>query len=163
MEEWKKIPGWERYSVSDQGRVRNDKTARVLRPFQGGKGRLKVGLYVDGGERNRLYVYRLVLMAFVGPCPDGQECCHNDGNHLNNRLDNIRWDNRSNNQRDRIKHGTDSRGERHGQAKLTEAQAYRIKFGNIPGTLTEVGAMFGVGSQTVSDIRAGKRWAWLKK
>lgn len=47
-----------------------------------------------------------MLTAFVGPCPDGMEGCHNDGDPHNNRLDNLRWDTRANNARDAIRHGT---------------------------------------------------------
>ena len=150
------------YSVSDQGRVRNDETGRVLKPRQGSHGRLQVELYREGACKSYL-THRLVLQAFVGPCPDSMEACHNDGNHQNNRLGNLRWDTKKNNAADRLKHGTHNRGERSGQAKLTEAQAYEIKFGNIPGTLAEVGALFGVGIVQVHKIRAGKRWAWLEK
>ena len=163
MENWKKIPGWERYSVSDQGRVRNDKTGRILKAVKKKtNGRHNVNLYRDG-EREQLLVYRLVLMAFVGPCPEGMEACHNDGNRLNNRLENIRWDSRSNNQRDKLAHGTHNRGTRHSMVKLTEAQAYEIKFGEIPGTLAEGGALFGVSFSSVSNIRTGRKWAWLEK
>lgn len=52
-------------------------------------------------------VHRLVLEAFIGPCPDGMVGCHTDGDPLNNRLDNLRWDTPSNNNRDKRAHGTD--------------------------------------------------------
>lgn len=31
MVEWKKLPGRDNYSVSDQGKIRNDKTGRILK------------------------------------------------------------------------------------------------------------------------------------
>lgn len=40
-------------------------------------------------------VHRLILLAFVGPCPAGMEACHNDGNPGNNAVENLRWDTRS--------------------------------------------------------------------
>ena len=45
----------------------------------------------DGKKKMRL-AHRLVLEAFVGPCPQGQEACHRDGNAANNELSNLRWD-----------------------------------------------------------------------
>ena len=161
-ETWKKISGWERYSVSDYGRVRNDETGRVRKPGQSRVGRRRVILHRDGYTQSFL-VYRLVLTAFVGPCPAGMEACHNDGNPANDRLENLRWDTRESNEADKLKHGTHSRGERQGASKLTEEQAYAIKFGNIPGTLDEVGAMFGISTSNVCGIRTGERWHWLKK
>jgi hypothetical protein len=58
------------------------------------------------GSQSQRAVHRLVLEAFVGPCPPGMEGCHNDGDQLNNRLDNLRWDTPSNNKLDSVRHGT---------------------------------------------------------
>lgn len=41
-------------------------TKRRLKPFNAGSGRLMLTVY-----RIRQYVHRLILEAFVGPCPDG--------------------------------------------------------------------------------------------
>lgn len=38
------------------------------------------------------HVHILMLETFIGPRPDGMECCHEDGNPLNNMLTNLRWD-----------------------------------------------------------------------
>lgn len=51
------------------------------------------------------YVHRLVLKAFVGPCPKGQWAAHNDGNTENNSLTNLRWDTPANNCADKKRHG----------------------------------------------------------
>jgi hypothetical protein len=72
-------------------------------------------------------VHRLVIEAFIGPCPPGMECCHNDGDGFNNSLDNLRWDDRKSNQHDRIAHGTDLRGECHPMAKTTEVVVREIR------------------------------------
>ena len=37
------------------------------------------------------YVHRLVLEAFVGPCPEGMECRHLEGDTANNALSNLAW------------------------------------------------------------------------
>ena len=39
----------------------------------------------------RYCVHRLVLEAFVGPCPKGFECDHSDRDRRNNALTNLRW------------------------------------------------------------------------
>ena len=117
--EWRDIAGFEgRYQVSDTGLVRGldryvkDKDSqhfvkgRLLKPASLKRGHLSVQL--RGGIRTndrRVLVHRLVLEAFVGPCPDGMECCHNDGDATNNHLSNLRWDTPSNNAYDRVRHG----------------------------------------------------------
>jgi hypothetical protein len=105
IEQWQPIPGWENcYSASDLGRIRSeDRTlelpsgqvrtyrGRILSQYVGPDGRCQVNLRVAGvGGGHR--VHRLVLEAFVGPCPEGMEACHFDDDSSNNRLDNLRWD-----------------------------------------------------------------------
>jgi hypothetical protein len=60
----------------------------------------------NSGVGKRCKVARLVLEAFVGPAPDGMECCHNDGDSQNNQLTNLRWDTKSANAQDVLRHGT---------------------------------------------------------
>jgi hypothetical protein len=120
QEVWKPVPGYEGlYEVSDQGRVRSldrdvtqtsrrgalytlRKKGKLLRPGRMPSGHLSVAL----GRGNSQCVHRLVLLAFVGPAPDKHECCHNNGNPADNRLENLRWGTRSENIKDAIRHGT---------------------------------------------------------
>jgi hypothetical protein len=39
----------------------------------------------------------MVLFAFVGPCPEGMECCHENDVRDDNRIENLRWDTHANN------------------------------------------------------------------
>jgi hypothetical protein len=76
-----------------------------LRTHDNGKGYQVATLSVD--YRNfKLLVARLVLGGFVGPCPPGQEACHENGDRSDNRLTNLRWDTPSNNNLDKHRHGT---------------------------------------------------------
>lgn len=74
-----------------------------------------------------LFVHRLVLFAFVGPCPDGMVCCHNNGNGIDNRPSNLRWDTPQANMNDRDRHGTTVRGERVKGSKLTPCRVRKIR------------------------------------
>jgi hypothetical protein len=111
MENWKPVTGAAgRYKVSSLGRVKSlvaPGGEKILSPGKHKKtGHRMVLLAPVPGERKMLYVARLVLEAFVGPCPDGMEGCHNDGDNSNNHLDNLRWDTRSANRLDSVRHGT---------------------------------------------------------
>ena len=122
---WKSIPNYPRYEVSNLGRVRSYhghdfKSPNAGKPlskpkikkltFDKGCGYLRVGLFNSEGHILAL-VHQLVLTAFIGPRPEGMESCHNDGDRLNNHVDNLRWDTRINNFKDRDKHGNTIRGE----------------------------------------------------
>lgn len=117
-ERWLPVVGYEGYyEVSSLGRVRS--IARViphrrygemrwpgglLKPYKTAKGYLMVCLSRDSKSKMVL-THRLVLAAFVGPCPVGAEGCHNDGNKTNNTVTNLRWDSRSANMMDQVRHG----------------------------------------------------------
>src|SRR5262249_29683708 len=75
-----------------------------------------------GGKVVCRYVHRLVLEAFVGPCPPGYVACHHDGNTANNRLPNLRWDTQSANMADQARHGRRLRGEASPRARFTEEE-----------------------------------------
>lgn len=110
-ERWKPVLGWESwYEVSNMGRVRRIAPnhgailgrCKKLSPDKAGY--LCVSLNRPGVQE-RLSVHRLVLEAFVGLAPDGHECCHTDGNAMNNWLSNLRWGTPQDNADDRIRHG----------------------------------------------------------
>ncbi len=60
----------------------------------------------ESGKTCTRYVHRLVLEAFVGPCPPGMVACHYDGNSANNAVSNLRWDTQAGNIADKKRHGT---------------------------------------------------------
>lgn len=109
-EEWRPVVGFEGlYEVSDQGRVRSAPRPKtrggLLRPGGHRSGHLHVVLSRAGRVCTR-QVHRLVLEAFTGPCPEGQECRHLNGDPADNRHVNLCWGTRSENVQDMIRHGT---------------------------------------------------------
>lgn len=121
MENWKPVVGYEEsYEVSDLGNVRTT-NGRLVKDSWGNlkatesvevkkttnsKGYKVVALnYL--GKRKMKKVHRLVACAFLGEPPPGKDLvCHNDGNPGNNILSNLRWDDHSENNKDKRKHGT---------------------------------------------------------
>lgn len=106
-EEWRDIPGYEgRYRVSSTGRVfslpRQGTTGGVLRTSANKRG------YASASFCNvRREVHSLVALAFLGPRPPGYQVRHLDGNPLNNHVENLAYGTRSENQRDKVRHGRD--------------------------------------------------------
>ena len=96
-ESWRAVVGFEGlYEVSDLGRVRSlprKGTKGGLRKLSynahQGSGQVQVQLRKGRGRYRNASVHRLVLEAFVGPCPKGQECRHIDGDPKNNKLQNF--------------------------------------------------------------------------
>lgn len=118
-EEWKDIPGWTgEYQASSLGRIRSldreitypngklfSRKGKILSGSVNNSGYRAVSLFRNQTEK-RFTVHSLVLMAFVGPRQGGMQACHWDGNRLNNRLSNLRWDTVESNHADKKRHGT---------------------------------------------------------
>ena len=95
-ETWKPVPGYEmKYHVSDLGRVRSlprwdgrrNMSGKVLSPGGSKSGHETVAL----GKGNSKTVHSLVLLAFIGPRPEGADILHGNHVHWDNRLCNIRY------------------------------------------------------------------------
>ena len=159
MEEWRDIPGFPGYQVSNLGNARSlDRMShgrrykgRLLKPTPDERGYF--GCYPFGR------IHRAVLLAFVGPCPKGLEGRHRDGNKARNDVDNLVYGTHSENMMDRVEHGTANRGERHGMAKLTEGQVVAIRQTQTSARATA--RQFAVSERCVRLVRNGERWGWL--
>lgn len=107
METWLPVAGYEgAYEVSNLGAVRRV-GGRTLRHSLRGKGLYpSVNLSLNGRARCR-FVHLLVLQAFVGerPSPEMQGR-HLNGNKFDARLANLQWGTPSENNLDRVAHGT---------------------------------------------------------
>ena len=102
----------------------------------------------EKGRLVRIYLHRLVLLAFVGPCPEGMECSHEDGNPSNNRLSNLKWDTPSSNNLKKSYHGTAKVGGKNALTKFTLEDVYRVR------------ELYATGEYTFAEIarRTGMSW-----
>ena len=151
---FREIPGFPGYRIGDDGSVwscrsRHGRMTATWRPLKGRRSRNgHLAVYLcRGGKRHYRAIHRLVLEAFVGPCPPGMEGCHDpDRDPSNNRLPNLRWDTRRANCADAIRHGTafmvkgKHLGEANPHAKLTQAQVEQIM---------EIRTMTGIGARKI--------------
>jgi NUMOD4 motif len=149
-ERWRPVRDYEGlYEVSDRGQVRSlDRqvvvempggykiaSGRTVRTYRGKT--LKWWIGTDGypqvtlsrgGVQTHVRVHILVLEAFTGPCPPGQEARHGPAGRSDPGLSNLRgWGTRIENLDDRVTDGKGNRGERHGLAKRTAAVILEIR------------------------------------
>lgn len=96
METWKTIPEFPRYSVSSEGRIRNDHTGRILRPQVNQYGVVTIGLMGEKHKQWHRSVPLLVANAFLIRKSDQFDtpiCL--DGDRMNNAANNLafrpRW------------------------------------------------------------------------
>ena len=163
------IPGFEGlYSITREGKIwREPKSSGNGHQLKGKWAKLSSNsfgyLFVSLSYMDRKYlfaVHKLVLETFVGSCPVGMECCHNNGICTDNRVENLRWDTRLSNHLDAMKHGTCLVGEKHSGSKLTEQQVRQIIYEHRTNLFSgvNIGKQFGVSSSQISNIIHGVSW-----
>lgn len=171
MEEiWKDIAGFDRYQVSNHGRIssrygRNGQgvleVPRIMALYYSKRGDRRIQLYPsDGGKRKKFLVHVLVAQEFIGPKPEGLETNHIDGNPWNNRVDNLEYVSKSGNVRHAFMTGIHDipRGSKQHCAKLTESDVLAIVELKKTMRQSEIARMYGVKDCTLSDIFHGRTW-----
>lgn len=107
---------------------------------------------------------RFMLEATQGPPPsDKHEAAHSCGNGNIGCVNpkHLYWATSTANQGDRVKHGTSNRGSRQWKAKLSEQDVREIR--RLLGSESQlsIASRFNVDPSVISDIKRGKKWAWL--
>lgn len=133
-----------------------------LKPAPGKRGHLGVRLAAAGLTVTRS-VARLVLGAFVGPCPDGCVASYADGDPGNVALTNLAWRPRSEVKARELVRGTRNRGTRNGRAKLTDAAVREIRAEYAGGGTTQaaIAVRRAVSPAAVSMVVRRQRWGHL--
>jgi len=149
---------WTRYKGKGRGCFLSDGWERRY-PAPTAHGYLVVTLSLNGVSFNTT-IHKLVCEAVHGPCPPGQEACHNDGDTSNNNWWNLRFDTKKNNEIDKIAHGTDGRGERHSQALLNwnKIREIREKYNTGKYTQKDLGLEYGVTESCIGRIVRNEIW-----
>ena len=175
---WKAIPGFAGYEVSDLGQVRSlwerhsggrairytiGATPRLLKQQKNRDGYLCVDLSSGQGRKARKVrrVHTLVLLAFVGEPPPGLMACHTEqSDRTNNKLSNLRWGTRSdNNGLDVTRHCG-----KHPCSKLSPADVREVRKLLQKGGMTqrEIGKRYGVSRSTITLIAHDKHHRYVE-
>ena len=128
------------------------KKGKILKPSTNNKGYLYVEL--AGVKR---FVHRLVLDEFIGPCPLGMECAHENAIKTDCRLSNLCWKTHLDNIGDRERHGNTIKGEDAFAAKLIASQISDIRADQR--TQIDIGAEYGVHPSQIGRIKNRKSWS----
>jgi hypothetical protein len=180
-EVWKAIPDFPGYEVSNQGRVRSfwapvsglkrrgnrmfiqDTPQKILSQYIDRDGYFKTSMRQNHVNKS-IGVHRIVLLSFIGKCPEGNQCRHLDGNRANNNITNLTWGTAKQNQNDRFLHGrghkiTCPKGEAQWLSKIKSAEIHEIRYLRKNGyLLREIGKLYGISESNVSMIVNNITW-----
>jgi len=167
---FKQVINFPGYYINKQGRLwsapkgRSNKKGKYLKPGTINE-HFHVGLQRDGKQFSR-YIHRLVLETFIGPCPEGMECRHLNGNSRDNNLSNLQWGTHKENGLDIVRHGSlkgKSIGEKSGRTKFTEQDVRTIVYMYSTGTFLqrEIAEIYSVSRSTIEYIVTKRNWKHL--
>jgi hypothetical protein len=164
--EWRPVPGYPGYEVSQWGGVRSWRNQRgqrrtepkALERHVNDGGYHIVYLCRDGDSPRGYRVHRLVAEAFIGPRPDGYDVCHNNGVRNDNYFLNLRYDTRAGNFADMLAHGTRPRGEQRPNARLSYEKAAEIRADWPAVSQQRLAERHGVTRGTIRDVLRGRTW-----
>jgi hypothetical protein len=105
-------------------------------------------------------VHQLVALTFLGPCPSDQQVCHGPKGRYDNSLENIGYGTLSkNNGEDKLRDGTDQRGSKSANHKLTEVDVSKIRCERA--SYSELARRYGVSKHCIYRVKKRLSWAWL--
>lgn len=103
-----------------------------------------------------ILAHRLSYMLYKGDIPDRFCVCHKCDNRKCVNPNHLFLGTRADNHRDAVSKNRNSRGEKHGLAKLTEMQVRRILA--LEDSQQEIASKFNVSCRTIRRIKNGEGW-----
>jgi hypothetical protein len=155
------VPNFSGYFVTPGGDVWTIEAGQptTLQKHRDKKGRASVIMWDDQGFFRCIKCSVIVLLAFVGPRPRGQMSFHWRGKANDDRLENLKWATPQeihDASRRRVA-ALGLRGERHSQARLTDADVAEIRKLRTEGaTPAELAARFKVTRPYIHNICSGR-------
>lgn len=158
----KPIQGYEnKYLISSYGRVWSIRSKKWLKYSVPSNGYAQVGLSLNN-KRTSYMIHRLVAKTFLQKPTNKDYVNHIDGNKLNNRVNNLEWVTRSENEKHAFanKLKIPTRGELSGQSKLTWEQVKIIRqmYNKQHYSTRHIAKIFNVGKSTIQSITSNHTW-----
>lgn len=166
------IPQFEGYLINKQGQVfathttkfvSNNNSQRTLldtpKQLRAHVSRYATVVLSRNGKKHTCGVHRLLLSTFVSEQPSTIYALHNNGDRLDNRLENLRWGTPQDNANDKIKHGNSLKGGNNPKAKLNSLKVRVIRHAyNLGLSQQKLANMFGVCQTQISRVILSKAW-----
>jgi len=160
----KGIPGFANYFARTDGTVWSSKYRRLhqLKVDRCNKnGRYSVTLRRDGVSY-KYQVSHLILFTFIGPCPEGMECCHRNDIKTDNRFSNLYWGTKEDNVKDAIRNNVIKRGIMHPNSKFEEDDIHQIReLWDAGWTQVDIAKLFNTTDRVIFKIVHRLRWKHL--
>jgi hypothetical protein len=159
---WKIVSGFDKYKISNKGDIYSNR-GFLLKPDTGKLGYQRITLTKNSVSKKFL-LHRLVALHFI-PNPENKpQVNHINGIKSDNRVENLEWCTRSENEIHAHKIGLKNhKGEKHPSNKLNYNQILEIRSSYSSGLYKqkELALKYNVCFQNISRIILGKSWKQL--
>ena len=168
---WKDIPNYEGlYQVSNLGRVKSldrtvygkdgksyTKRGKILKNKMGTNGYYYVCLYRNNKQKTFM-IHSLVALNYIGERPKNHDICHINGNKLDNTVQNLKYDTRTENFNDMYRQGGKNPK---GKLSVEDVLKMREMYKTGKYTFDELADLFNMSSTHTSAIIRRKSFTWL--
>jgi DNA-binding transcriptional regulator YiaG len=156
------IKGFENYAVDEEGNIislpkRTRKGIRILKSQICKTGYIMVDLCKEG-KVFKFLVHRLIAQTLLPNLQNKPQVNHKNGIKTDNRIENLEWSTRSENQKHSIATGLRSaKGEKNSQCVLKESDVIEIRLNNNL-SYTKLAKLYNISLSTIYDIKKGRSW-----
>jgi hypothetical protein len=92
MATWKNLDITDRYSVSEEGNIRNNKTGKILKNTPSTSGYARVSIKVENKKLSKIiFPHREVAKLFIQNTENKPQVNHKDEDKMNPKVDNLEW------------------------------------------------------------------------
>lgn len=171
QEIWKDIPNYEGYyQISSLGRVKSlerhivykDGRERtypsVIISNRVGTNGMELCTLTKNNRKKNIEIHRMVSIVFIGDCPKGYDICHIDGNCLNNNINNLKYDTRSENRIDNYRYGGKAST---GKLNIKQVLEIRHKYKHEKYTYKQLSDIYDIGITQIGRIIRREAYTWL--
>lgn len=158
---WSKIDGFDEYSVSNDGLVRNDYSNHIKEQRLNRYGYPITSIYKEGKAYTKP-IHRLVAEAFINNPEDKEQVNHIDGNKKNNNVDNLEWVTRSENMKHAYATGLSKPHASYGMLGKKNPNAGRhglpvrvVETGEVFNSVAECAYILGISDRRICDVLKG--------
>lgn len=159
-EEWRVVPEFEDYLVSNLGRIMSIKhNKRYIISLSMGRGYWNVTFWMN--NKSKLFgVHRIVAKAFIPNPENKREVNHIDGNKINNHVSNLEWNTSKENKQHAVKMQLVAYGSQKPSSKLKESDIPIIRKLHLIDKVSQnqIARDYKVSVFTIHSIFKGKTW-----